>query len=291
MKTWPNAVASSAAAGYVTCSSCGLVYDATPRDEAGHAAFHANQYAGDETQLIPDRLHKLDPEHARRRQFSVAYQEWARDLLGELRDMLPPERRAGTRFVDVGCASGGVVKAARDAGMVAAGTEVSVEAATYGIEREGLDLRIGMLEDLNLPEASFDIVFLHDVIEHVPSPMNLLKSCARILAPGGVICVHTVNVDSWTAATAKDKFFLADTTGGHTVLFSPATLRRYNTSAGLETVSVTTRGFRIVQRERDRDKMRGFKRAAIRLAENIGHELVKPLGKGHFVMVIGRKGS
>ena len=291
MKTWPSAGPNSAAAGYVTCASCGLVYDATPHDAAGHAEFHARQYAADPnaTQVIPDRLHKLDPEHARKRQYSVDYQDWARGLISRLRDLLPAERRAAARFIDVGCASGGVVKAARDLGLAATGTEVSPEAANYAIEREGLDVRIGMLEDLNLPAASFDIVFLHDVIEHVPSPTDLMIHCARLLAPGGVICVHTVNVDSWTAAAAKDKFFLADTTGGHTVLFSPATLRGYNTKAGLETVSVETRGFRIVQRERDRANLRGIKRAVVRLAENIGHELVKPLGKGHFVMAVGRK--
>jgi 2-polyprenyl-3-methyl-5-hydroxy-6-metoxy-1,4-benzoquinol methylase len=288
-KTWPAAPAGSAAEGYVTCRSCGLVYDATQRDTSDHAKFHAEQYAAGATEHVPDRLHKLDPEHARKRQFAEPYQRWARDLIENLRDLLPKDRRGKARFIDVGCASGGVVKAARDLGLAACGTEVSPEAAAFAVREHGLDVRIGILEDLKLPEGSFDILFLHDVIEHVPSPMQLMKECARLLAPGGVMCVHTVNVDSWTAATAQDEFFLADTTGGHTVLFSPSTLRRYNESVGLETVRVSTRGFRVVQRERDRKELRGPRRAAIRLTENIGHELVKPLGKGHFVMVVGRK--
>ena len=57
---------------------------------------------------------------------------------------------------------------------------------------------------------------------------------------------------------------------------------------GLEVLTVATRGFRVVQRERDRQRM-GWKRTWIRLAENIGHEVVKRTHQGHFIMVVGRK--
>ncbi|HEY8240646.1 MAG TPA: methyltransferase domain-containing protein, partial [Kiritimatiellia bacterium] len=172
--------------------------------------------------------------------------------------------------------------------MSAIGTEVSPESAEYGIKNERLDIRIGLLENLKLPAASFDIVLLHDVIEHVPSPMQIVKECARLMAKGGVICIHTVNVESLTARVAKQDFFLADTTGGHATLFSPATLSRYCREAGLEPVEITTRGFRVVQRERDREAM-GWNRAFVRLVENIAHEVVKPCGLGHFINVVARK--
>jgi SAM-dependent methyltransferase len=168
------------------------------------------------------------------------------------------------------------------------GVEVSREAAEFGLEHEKLDIRIGQLQDLRLPDASFDIVLLHDVIEHVPAPLDLLRECVRLLMPGGVICLHTVNVDSATARFAGHRFYLADTTGGHAVLFSPRTLRRYCKLLGLEPLTMETRGFRIVQNEHDRKSM-GWKRGIVRLAENIGHEWVKLTNRGHFVLLVARR--
>jgi 2-polyprenyl-3-methyl-5-hydroxy-6-metoxy-1,4-benzoquinol methylase len=252
------------------------------------AAFHSEQYAARDAQAEPDRLHKLDPEHSRRRLFSEAYQRWATKLLTGLKAEVRGQGTTAPRFLEVGCGAGGVLKAARAMGLSAVGTEVSAEAAEYAIRSEGFDIRIGLLEDLKLPEQSFEIILLHDVIEHVPSPMQLLRECARLLAPGGVLAAHTVNVDALTVDLACGDFFLADTTGGHCVLYTPATLRRYCDALGLDVVSIRSRGFRIVQRERDRVRM-GWKRTFIRLAENIGHEIVKLTNRGHFVMLVARK--
>lgn len=284
--TWPDAEPGSGSAGYVTCRDCGLVF-ANPLPTEDMAAFHANQYAADAGAAAPERLHQLEPEHARQKQWAPAYQAWAQALLLELRG----RRRNGSepiRFLEVGCGAGGVVKAARDLGFQAMGTEVSPEAARYAMEQEHLDIRIGLLSDLKRPDASADIVLLHDVIEHVPSPMELLRECARVLAPGGVLAAHTVNVDAMTVDFAGADFFLADTTGGHCVLYTPATLRRYCATLGLEPVAIRSRGFRIVQRERDRQRM-GWKRTFVRLAENIGHEIAKIANRGHFILLIAQK--
>ena len=287
-KTWPDAAKGSASEGYVTCLNCGLVY-CRELPTSDMAEFHNQQYASPSATLEPDRLHKLDPEHSRKRLFAPAYQQWAQKLLKELVDQTKSEKKGSVRVLEVGCAAGGILKAARDLGMDAVGTEVSAEAASFGIQQEKLDIRIGLLEDLKLPAASFDIVLLHDVIEHVPSPMHVMKECARLLKPGGVLGAHTVNVDALTVDFAGSDFFLADTTGGHVVLFTPDTLEKYSRALGLFPLSTKTRGFRIVQRERDRKEMKGLRKACIRLVENIGHELVKRSNRGHFVMLVARK--
>ena len=287
-KTWPGSKPGSASEGYVTCQNCGLVYcKELPTEDM--AAFHHEQYAAQTQAHEPDRLHKLDPEHSQKRQYSPAYQQWAKTLLQQLAASVKRKQAGALRFLDVGCASGGMLKAARDVGMDAVGTEVSPEAAAHGLQQENFDIRIGLLEDLKLPEQSFDIILLHDVIEHVPSPMQLMKECVRLLKPGGILCAHTVNVNALTVDFAGDDFFLADTTGGHVVLFTPSTLDRYCQALGLKVVSIKTRGFRIVQRERDRQKMKGLAKAFIRLVENVGHEIVKLSNRGHFVMLIARK--
>ena len=61
------------------------------------------------------------------------------------------------------------------------------EYAEVGIQQFGLDVRIEYLEALQLPAASFDIVTLYDVVEHVPDPCVLLQEVRRILKPDGLV--------------------------------------------------------------------------------------------------------
>ena len=47
---------------------------------------------------------------------------------------------------------------------------------------------------------AFDVITMWDVIEHVDDPLSELRSKAySLLKPGGVIVVHTMNIDSVTA--------------------------------------------------------------------------------------------
>lgn len=47
--------------------------------------------------------------------------------------------------------------------------------------------------DLPFKESSFDFVFYHHVIEHVPSPIATLVEISRLLVPGGALYIGTPN--------------------------------------------------------------------------------------------------
>ncbi|MFC4949914.1 glycosyltransferase [Pseudonocardia sp. GCM10023141] len=49
------------------------------------------------------------------------------------------------------------------------------------------------VQELPFPDDSFDLVFYHHVIEHVPDPAGSLVELARVLRPGGLIYVGTPN--------------------------------------------------------------------------------------------------
>jgi 2-polyprenyl-3-methyl-5-hydroxy-6-metoxy-1,4-benzoquinol methylase len=50
-----------------------------------------------------------------------------------------------------------------------------------------------------LGPASFGLVTAIEVIEHIESPINFLRSVGRLLGPGGVAVLTTPNVDSLPA--------------------------------------------------------------------------------------------
>jgi SAM-dependent methyltransferase len=88
------------------------------------------------------------------------------------------------RLLDVGCATGGLLSAAIARGWQAEGVEISAEAAAHARAR-GLTVFQGDLIAARFPDQSFDLVYMGDVLEHVPDCRAVVDEVARVLRPGG----------------------------------------------------------------------------------------------------------
>lgn len=88
------------------------------------------------------------------------------------------------RLLDVGCATGWLIQHAQARGWQAQGVELSPEAAGHARAR-GLDVFHGDLLQAGFPAATFDLVYMGDVLEHVPDCRAVVAEVARILKPGG----------------------------------------------------------------------------------------------------------
>lgn len=161
------------------CGTCGLVFDNPRPDAASIAAFYSRQTQYDGW---------LCGLAARERLWA---RRWKR-----LRPFLP----AGGSILDVGAGIGQFLSQAGP-GWTADGTELSPVARRLARERWNIELREGILEDLALPEASYDAVTLFHVLEHVPFPGRTLDEIHRILKPGGSVVIAVP--DEWGAATAR----------------------------------------------------------------------------------------
>lgn len=114
--------------------------------------------------------------------------------------------RPGTRVLDIGAGIGTFLAMGRDdCGWEVTGTEISSSAVQAARERHRLNLLNGAAEDLSLPSASFDLITLWHVLEHVPSPAATLDLCHRLLAPNGrlAIAVPNDNDERWRLVAAK----------------------------------------------------------------------------------------
>ena len=98
--------------------------------------------------------------------------------------------------LDIGCGRGEFLKMMRDAAVPARGVELSAESVAL-CKTEGLDAEIADMYPYlaGLPEGSLDGVFCSQVVEHIPPERlpELIRLCARCLAPGGVIAIETPN--------------------------------------------------------------------------------------------------
>lgn len=109
----------------------------------------------------------------------TCFPEWYRQLV-----LQPP-----ARILEVGCATGYQLKVFQEAGFQCTGIEFSQEAAEYARTAHGLDVITGSVLTAQLPEASFDLIYLHDVFEHIAAPVETLQRLFRWLKSGGFLVI------------------------------------------------------------------------------------------------------
>jgi SAM-dependent methyltransferase len=92
-------------------------------------------------------------------------------------------------LLDLGCWLGFLLAEARRRGWEVTGVEPSGFAAAYARDELELPVLTGGLIEVDLPARSFDVVFLGDVIEHIPDAGGTLERISDLLVPGGVVAM------------------------------------------------------------------------------------------------------
>jgi 2-polyprenyl-3-methyl-5-hydroxy-6-metoxy-1,4-benzoquinol methylase len=106
------------------------------------------------------------------------------------------ELRTPGRLLDIGCSYGAFMVLAQGEGWDTSGVELSKEPAKFAREERRLDVFNGTVEQAGYPEGYFDAVTLWDVIEHLDDPVSTMAEIHRIMAPGGILLVFTINQES-----------------------------------------------------------------------------------------------
>lgn len=104
--------------------------------------------------------------------------------------------RSPLRICELGCGTGGNLADVADRHDVV-GVECSPHALEYARRRLGDRIHRGSLpDDIRLPLASFDVVLLTDVLEHIEADARSAHTALRLLRPGGIV-VATVPAYQW----------------------------------------------------------------------------------------------
>jgi SAM-dependent methyltransferase len=142
--------------------------------------------------------------------------------------------RPGMRVLDFGAASGALVADLRGAGAQVDGFEFAEAARRYAHDHRGVRLLGSVAE---IPEASYDLVTLIEVIEHLTDLWGTLARIHKALKPGGLLFVTTPNRRSWRARVeggywreARKKF--------HLFLFERRSLRYHLRRSGFDVVTL-----------------------------------------------------
>jgi 2-polyprenyl-6-hydroxyphenyl methylase/3-demethylubiquinone-9 3-methyltransferase len=117
-----------------------------------------------------------------------------RDVLVEKLGIDPARKQV----LDVGCGGGLMAEEVARLGCRVTGVDPSapsVDTARAHAAAEGLDIdyRVAPGESLPFPDASFDLVYCFDVLEHVNDLDRVIGESARVVKPGGIYIYDTVN--------------------------------------------------------------------------------------------------
>ncbi len=149
-----------------------------------------------------------------------------------------PRPDPGARLLDVGAAFGYAVAEATRSGWSATGLEVSPAATRVsGKTAPGAMVCAGAAK-LPFADASFAVVTLWDVLEHLPDPHAAVREVARVLAPGGRLVLSTGDVGSWMARLSGSRWHLY-TLPEHLFFYTRASLIELLERHGLKVESLT----------------------------------------------------
>lgn len=227
---------------------CGMVY-VNPRPDGptlgrmySDPAYYTEGYnLGVETENYFDRKDELVRQ----------YEGTARALAAEL-------GRTG-ELLELGSAGGFFLEGARRAGFRVRGVELSAPATAYARRELGLEIFEGWLADAPWKDATFDVAYADNVLEHTTDPLGTLAKLRALLKPGGhlVVIVPSYVNSPWFRALLLAQRVLPRKLLGeplvrilkldpekdsghpyHILEFDRATLTRLVRAAGFEVVSV-----------------------------------------------------
>jgi len=114
------------------------------------------------------------------------------------RDVADPKALDGLRLLDIGCGGGLLSEPMARLGADVVGAdaaETNIEVARIHAERSGVavDYRATTAEALADAGETFDVVLAMEIVEHVADVPMFVEACARMVKPGGLLLLATIN--------------------------------------------------------------------------------------------------
>jgi 2-polyprenyl-3-methyl-5-hydroxy-6-metoxy-1,4-benzoquinol methylase len=171
----------------VRCTGCGLLMT-NPRDDDAtlahvYGAICEEEYDREETSRV----------------------QTARTFL----QLVQTHRGAKGALLDIGCAVGLFAAVATESGWNVTGIDASSWAVGRARRRcASATFLHGRVEDANFPPASFDVVTMWDVLEHVTSPADTLAQVRQWLTQDGWLFLNLPDAGSLIARCAGRRWML-----------------------------------------------------------------------------------
>lgn len=157
-----------------------------------------------------ERIHDLEmtTQPVGSRAFFADLDDYRFDKLRYLPELVDFAGFRGQRLLEVGCGIGTDLARFAAGGAHVTGLDLAqtaIDLAAQNFAGRGLtgDLRVGDGEALPFPDASFDVVYGHGVLQYAAAPERIVAEAHRVLKPGGQGIFMVYNRISWLNALSK----------------------------------------------------------------------------------------
>jgi SAM-dependent methyltransferase len=151
------------------------------------------------------------------------------------------------KILDIGTGKGSLLVAAKQRGWEALGYDVDCESEDLISKKIGIKILCGDFFKIEWKQESFDAVYMHQVIEHLKTPLPYFDTVRMILKKGGVFFIAQPNISSLAGVV---KLFLERIglkkkhrgahygTEGHLWYYTPKTMKYLLERYGFEVLSM-----------------------------------------------------
>lgn len=189
----------------VQCNSCGFKFT-NPRPEESELGRY---YKSEEY---------VSHSNTKKGFINSTYQSVRKYTLLKKLQLISKHYKTG-RILDIGCGTGEFLNVCKNAKWQTVGIEPDDDAREMAIKNYGLDVH--QESDLVfLENASFDVISMWHVLEHVPKLNERVEELKRLIKPNGIIIIAVPNCSSLDAKTYQQNWAAYDVPR-HLYHFSP----------------------------------------------------------------------
>jgi len=170
-----------------SCHECGLRFtNPRPNDDQLAGYYDSNEYIshGNESSSLVGGLYKIA------RTFTLNRKR-------KLIEKLSPNKR----LLDVGCGTGHFIDYCQQHGWQVNGVEPNQTARTQAEDKTKIIIQQDISE---IVDASYDVITLWHVLEHLPDLEQVMNQLKYLLAPGGVLIIAVPNYEAFEATVFKE---------------------------------------------------------------------------------------
>lgn len=115
---------------------------------------------------------------------------------------------AGKKLLEIGCGLGiDLIQFAKGGaevtGIDLSSTAIGLAQKYFSLENIHGNLQVMNGEALEFPEASFDVVYCHGVLQYTANPEQMIREAFRVLKPGGLFIGMVYNRKGWLYTFSK----------------------------------------------------------------------------------------
>ncbi|WP_409025993.1 bifunctional 2-polyprenyl-6-hydroxyphenol methylase/3-demethylubiquinol 3-O-methyltransferase UbiG [Gallibacterium anatis] len=154
----------------------------------------------------------------------------------------------GKKVLDVGCGGGILSESMAKSGANVTGIDMSPQPLAVAKQHAQdnnliIDYQQSTIEDFlqqhqQLQAEKFDVITCMEMLEHVPDPLSIIRSCRQLLKPDGVLFISTINrtLKAWALVVIGAEYILKmlpQGTHDYEKFIKPAELLAYCDQVGL----------------------------------------------------------